>query len=375
MKANQIDKGLTNPRFLQNSIVNVWPKPRLVSWPKPWFRPKPLARFLSSNFTIDSLYHQHLAPAANLYLGLVRTEHYRPFITPSVNVSASAPPLQTLSIDITDLVAPLQHGVNETYSLSISEVGERAYLTAKTAWGATRGLETFSQLVWGDPLAIPVGLYIWDAPLFSHRGLMLDTSRNYYEAEDIFRTIEATCANKLNVFHWHVTDSQSFPLMVPSEAKLAAKGQLLDVGKLIQPFNLSFQMVEPSASSSNLSTWTPHNFFQESIPSYRHGTTARTTPKRSFEPGIIGSYRLQNSVIWSVATEIFWGMIAYMILKQRGRDPKDGKLWPRTLAIAETLWSANRAGRKRSAEATDRMNEWRYRMVSRGVKAEQRGEG
>lgn len=50
----------------------------------------------------------------------------------------------------------------------------------------------------------------------------------------------------------------------------------------------------------------------------------------------------------------------------------DGRLWPRAAAMAEALWSGNRdeAGKKRYAEATDRLNEWRYRMVKRGIGAE-----
>ena len=50
----------------------------------------------------------------------------------------------------------------------------------------------------------------------------------------------------------------------------------------------------------------------------------------------------------------------------------DARIWPRTSAMAETLWSGNRdeTGKKRYAEATDRLNEWRYRMVRRGTGAE-----
>ena len=69
-----------------------------------------------------------------------------------------------------------------------------------------------------------VGIYVWDEPLFSHRGLLLDTSRNYYEVDDILRTISAMSANKLNVFHWHITGSHSFPLLLPSDPYLADKG-------------------------------------------------------------------------------------------------------------------------------------------------------
>ncbi|KAG0451028.1 hypothetical protein HPP92_026632 [Vanilla planifolia] len=50
----------------------------------------------------------------------------------------------------------------------------------------------------------------------------------------------------------------------------------------------------------------------------------------------------------------------------------DGVVWPRTSAMAEALWSGNRGtdGKKRYADATDRLNEWRQRMVTRGIAAE-----
>lgn len=53
---------------------------------------------------------------------------------------------------------------------------------------------------------------------------MLDTSRNYYGVGDILRVIEGMSWNKMNVFHWHITDSHSFPLVLPLEPELAAKG-------------------------------------------------------------------------------------------------------------------------------------------------------
>lgn len=50
----------------------------------------------------------------------------------------------------------------------------------------------------------------------------------------------------------------------------------------------------------------------------------------------------------------------------------DSRIWPRGSAMAETLWSGNKDenGMKRFAEATDRLNEWRNRMVKRGIGAE-----
>ncbi|EXC32131.1 hypothetical protein L484_004613 [Morus notabilis] len=200
--------------------INVWPKPTTFRWPHPR-----RALLLSPAFSISSPNHRHLAAAATRYLRLIHTEHHRPLVPPpAALVNASAAPLQALSVHVSDLTAPLAHGADESYSLTVPAGGGAARLTARTVWGAMRGLETFSQLVWGDPSAVAVGVDIEDSPDYGHRGVMLDTSRNYYPVEDILRTIAAMSANKLNVFHWHITDSHSFPLVVPSEPELAAKG-------------------------------------------------------------------------------------------------------------------------------------------------------
>lgn len=211
---------LASPISSSGSQVNVWPKPRNFSWPEPQANP------LSPNFKITSPDHRYLSSAAKRYLHLILSEHHRPLVDPSssVRVNTSAPPLLTLAITVSDLTAPLHHGVDESYTLTIPATGGTASLTAQTAWGAMRGLETVSQLVWGNPSLVAVGVYVWDSPLFGHRGVMLDTSRNYYGVEDIVRTIQTMSANKLNVFHWHITDSHSFPLVVPSEPQLASKG-------------------------------------------------------------------------------------------------------------------------------------------------------
>uniref|UniRef100_A0A8D0GK73 Beta-hexosaminidase n=1 Tax=Sphenodon punctatus TaxID=8508 RepID=A0A8D0GK73_SPHPU len=79
----------------------------------------------------------------------------------------------------------------ENYKLDISE--EQMLLTADTVWGALRGLETFSQLVWRDDN----GTYyvnetdIIDFPRFAHRGLLLDTSRHYLPVGAILETLGA----------------------------------------------------------------------------------------------------------------------------------------------------------------------------------------
>jgi hexosaminidase len=111
-------------------------------------------------------------------------------------------------------------------------------IRAETVYGARHGLETLSQLVARVPaplggggrgrsssrkhlLIMATNVRLSDAPIFRHRGLMLDTARNFLPLYAMKRTLDAMAASKLNVLHWHATDSQSFPLESPRVPQLA----------------------------------------------------------------------------------------------------------------------------------------------------------
>ena len=206
--------------------INVWPKPVSMSWAEPY-----TAVPVSPSFHIVAPSgNPYLASAAERYAKLLVTERYRPVVGPAVTINAGTA-LAKLTVAVSDLAAPLQHGVDESYTLEVLPAGGAATLTAVTAWGAMRGLETFSQLAWRaghgrgrEVLLVAAGVRVEDRPLYPHRGLMLDTGRTYFPVSDILRTIDAMAANKINVFHWHITDSQSFPIELPSEPQLAEKG-------------------------------------------------------------------------------------------------------------------------------------------------------
>lgn len=100
-----------------------------------------------------------------------------------------------------------------TDQLSIQSPDE-ATLAAQSVWGALRGLESFSQLlhIAADTMSLRLNLTdIEDAPRFPHRGLLLDTARHYMPMDTIRTLLDGMAYSKLNVFHWHIVDDQSFP--------------------------------------------------------------------------------------------------------------------------------------------------------------------
>ncbi|XP_050306103.1 probable beta-hexosaminidase fdl [Anthonomus grandis grandis] len=138
-----------------------------------------------------------------------------------------------VSVTRNDPTTRLKLNTDEGYTLTVkfkngdvlAEVGARSY------FGARHGLETLSQLIWWDEyegsvgsLKVLKGATVQDAPAFPYRGLMVDTARNFMSIESLKRVLVGMSASKLNVFHWHLSDSQSFPMLLPSVPQLAKTG-------------------------------------------------------------------------------------------------------------------------------------------------------
>lgn len=112
-------------------------------------------------------------------------------------------------------------GMDESYTLKVSKTDAVVVnIVAETYFGARHAIETLFQLAEWDSIdtayIIQDGVHIEDQPFYPHRGISLDTARNFISVDKIKEVIDSISYSKMNVFHWHITDSQSFPLTLES---------------------------------------------------------------------------------------------------------------------------------------------------------------
>ncbi|OZJ06510.1 hypothetical protein BZG36_00526 [Bifiguratus adelaidae] len=245
MKFSSITSAITLAALTVGVYADVflWPQPQSVTWGDH-------ALNLPSSFKIElakthgtSSNLQLLSKAINRYEKLIWKEKWTPVQTAENASNDYAPKatntLTSLSIIISDPSADLELGTDESYTLNIPQGSGSGSITAKTVWGAMRALETFSQLVQAkspgasELVVAKAPVTIKDKPAFTHRGVMLDTARNYYPVADILRTIDAVSYNKMNVLHLHLTDSQSFPLDLQSVPDITKGAYVLQGKKLL----------------------------------------------------------------------------------------------------------------------------------------------
>ena len=116
------------------------------------------------------------------------------------------------------LIKTQKHKTSASYSLIItSDVIE---LTAGDEQGLFYALVTLLQLNQTYHKLIPCGT-IKDQPRFNWRGQHLDCARHFYAVESILKLLDLMSLFKLNKFHWHGTDDESFRFKLDSNPELA----------------------------------------------------------------------------------------------------------------------------------------------------------
>eukprot|EP01059_Diplonema_ambulator_P015868 TRINITY_DN27084_c0_g1_i1.p1 TRINITY_DN27084_c0_g1~~TRINITY_DN27084_c0_g1_i1.p1 ORF type:complete len:604 (+),score=203.71 TRINITY_DN27084_c0_g1_i1:34-1812(+) len=133
----------------------------------------------------------------------------------------------TPTISTINIVCNKQGIAQEGYTLDVTASG--VSIGSSTPKGAAYALSTLSQLIRWDTVESQyitdfVPLSISDAPKFPYRGVMIDTSRHFISVDEILNTIDGMYAAKLNIFHWHIIDSPSFPYESVKYPELAREG-------------------------------------------------------------------------------------------------------------------------------------------------------
>lgn len=236
------DSGITIPGNLTSlnvcqlicgaSIGNVWPQPRVIQ--------------AASQRTLTRINHHALTIRSNNFAADSEARpywdqawsHFAQMQSEKIPVTArNVYSDKYLIVNVTITSESMVHTLdtNEDYSLVIAPLPEdsgwpevHAFIVAPNFFGARNALETLSQLMAFDErssaLVMLDSIAITDSPSYRHRGISLDTARNFFPIDDIKRTIDGMSMVKLNVLHWHLTDSQSFPMYVESRPQLSEIG-------------------------------------------------------------------------------------------------------------------------------------------------------
>ncbi len=100
---------------------------------------------------------------------------------------------------------------DEAYRLNVTR--KRITVEAVTERGVYWAMQTLRQLAEKKNSKIQIqGAEIVDWPAFRVRGFMQDVGRSYISLEELKREIAVLAKFKINVFHWHLTENQSWRL-------------------------------------------------------------------------------------------------------------------------------------------------------------------
>ncbi|ODM95998.1 Chitooligosaccharidolytic beta-N-acetylglucosaminidase [Orchesella cincta] len=114
-----------------------------------------------------------------------------------------------------------QEGSNDgrlVINVVIENLDKRITLETNESYTLTTSLDALQPVV--------NNVEIVDAPKFRYRGINFDTSRNFVPFKDLRRLIDGLSHNKLNIFHWHLTDSNSFPFYSKRVPQMAIYGTI-----------------------------------------------------------------------------------------------------------------------------------------------------
>lgn len=116
--------------------------------------------------------------------------------------------------------------VSGGYQLTITPQGVEVH--GNDAAGVFYGVQTVIQLLPTRAGILPIlpALTITDYPRFAYRGMHLDVVRHFFPVAFIKKYIDYLALHKMNYFHWHLTDDQSWRIEMKCRPELTLRGSL-----------------------------------------------------------------------------------------------------------------------------------------------------
>jgi hexosaminidase len=126
----------------------------------------------------------------------------------------------------------------EAYSIDFAT--DRARVEASSATGLLYGLVTLGQMQRGARLfpqsfCFPTAGRIEDGPEMGWRGCHLDVARRFYARDETEQFLAIMAWNKLNRFHWHLSDDEGFRLEIDAYPELVTHAAWRGYGLPIPP--------------------------------------------------------------------------------------------------------------------------------------------
>lgn len=116
---------------------------------------------------------------------------------------------------------------NDGYELDFGE--DSITLSSGGDAGRDYGLIVLAQMHRGaicepNNYCLPTGGKITDAPRYGWRGTHFDVSRHFWPTADIYRILDILAWNRMNIFHWHLTDDEGWRLEIKALPELTQTG-------------------------------------------------------------------------------------------------------------------------------------------------------
>lgn len=243
-----------NGAWIRPSIGQIWPQPQLQQSTNNFMvlRPNDFKFQITGNTCdiLEEAVHRYYdliffpskgSGTSKRFLKLAKkyrstweqNEHFRGYLdTVALHVMQPCETLPSLDMD-------------EHYEIKIDATDKprEGIILSQSVWGILRGLESFSQLVYASQNGIAFQInstMVMDFPRFPHRGLLLDSSRHFLPLEIIKDNLDLMAQNKMNVFHWHITDDPSFPYESRKFPSLSQLGSFSQYSHVYSPSDVQY---------------------------------------------------------------------------------------------------------------------------------------